>query len=328
MSSLRGARIAGKRCCSAATIAAVSSTDKRRLGQEREIVGIGHRRPPVGVLERLDQGHRAGGHLAERADHLGMAGVADEQDVAAVRDQPLGLAVDLATPAGRSRRHRSARAAAPRPGPTWARRGRKRPPAGRRAPRRAHRRRPRPSPPAGRRRSGCGRSRGGHRRARRSARARARRSGSRGRLRRKSRAGPRSGHGGADVRSCCGRRCKASLAGLEGPSYEDRAAAASRTGQPKDVPDVKFRILALLSLTLLAGCRNARRHRRGGLWRLCGAQRLPDRRNSGRHRRHHLVRRRREQRFARDRRDRGDHRPSRDLPGRRAMTWFRPRPSR
>ena len=77
-----------------ATISAVSSTDKRGLGEEGEIVGIGRQRP-LGVLDRLDQGHRAFGHLAERADHLGMAGMADEQDVAPVLDQPLGLAVDL-----------------------------------------------------------------------------------------------------------------------------------------------------------------------------------------------------------------------------------------
>ena len=50
---------------------------------------------PRDVVERLDQRHRAVGHLAERADHLGVAGVADEQDVPAVGDQPLGLAVDL-----------------------------------------------------------------------------------------------------------------------------------------------------------------------------------------------------------------------------------------
>ena len=49
-----------------------------RLGQERQVVGIGD-------LERgdirlgLDQGHRARRDLAERADDLGMAGVADEQ---------------------------------------------------------------------------------------------------------------------------------------------------------------------------------------------------------------------------------------------------------
>ena len=47
------------------------------------------------VLDGLDQRDRAFGDLAERADHFGMAGMADEQDVAAVVDQPLGLAVDL-----------------------------------------------------------------------------------------------------------------------------------------------------------------------------------------------------------------------------------------
>ena len=48
------------------------------------------------VLDRFDQGHRARGNLAEGADHLRMAGMADEHDVAAGLDQPLGLAVDLA----------------------------------------------------------------------------------------------------------------------------------------------------------------------------------------------------------------------------------------
>ena len=69
MSSLRGARIAGKRAFSAATIAAVSSTDsvvwvrKARLSVVRD-VELGD------VLDRLDQRHRPFGHLAERADHL------------------------------------------------------------------------------------------------------------------------------------------------------------------------------------------------------------------------------------------------------------------
>ena len=39
-------------------------------------------RPPR-VVDRLDQGHRPFGDLAEGADHLGMPGMADEQDVAA-----------------------------------------------------------------------------------------------------------------------------------------------------------------------------------------------------------------------------------------------------
>ena len=94
MSSLRGARIAGKRAFSASTIAAVSSTDsvvwvrKARLAVCRDA-------ERWRVLDRLDEGHRSLGHLAEGADHFGMAGMADEQDVAPVLDQPLGLAMDL-----------------------------------------------------------------------------------------------------------------------------------------------------------------------------------------------------------------------------------------
>ena len=48
------------------------------------------------VGEGLDQSHGPLGRLAEGADHLGMAGMADEKDVAAGLDQPLGLAMDLA----------------------------------------------------------------------------------------------------------------------------------------------------------------------------------------------------------------------------------------
>ena len=47
-------------------------------------------------VDRLDQGHRPVRNLAEGADHLGVAGMADEDDVATGLDQPLGLAVDLA----------------------------------------------------------------------------------------------------------------------------------------------------------------------------------------------------------------------------------------
>ena len=50
---------------------------------------------PLGIGGGLHQRHASFRHLAERADHLRMAGVADEQDVAAVLDMPLGLAVDL-----------------------------------------------------------------------------------------------------------------------------------------------------------------------------------------------------------------------------------------
>ena len=53
------------------------------------------RRERLGVLDRLDQRHRPGGYLTEGADHLGMAGMADEDDVAPRRDQSLRLAMDL-----------------------------------------------------------------------------------------------------------------------------------------------------------------------------------------------------------------------------------------
>ena len=63
--------------------------------------------------------------------------MADEEDVPAVLDQPLGLAVDLGDErAGRVEIVEAARLP-PWPAPPWARRARRRPPARRRAPRRA-----------------------------------------------------------------------------------------------------------------------------------------------------------------------------------------------
>ena len=94
MSSLRGARIAGKRACSASTIAEVSSTEsvvwvrKARLASSGTLIR-------ADVVDRLDEGDRARGHLAEGSDHFGVSGMADEEDVAAVLDQPLRLAMDL-----------------------------------------------------------------------------------------------------------------------------------------------------------------------------------------------------------------------------------------
>jgi len=67
---------------------------QRRLGQKCKVVGV-RNLDLGGILDGLDQGHGAGRHLAEGADHLGMAGVADEQDVAPFLSQPLGLAMDL-----------------------------------------------------------------------------------------------------------------------------------------------------------------------------------------------------------------------------------------
>jgi hypothetical protein len=53
------------------------------------------KRDRLGVGRGLHEGHPPLRHLAEGADHLGMPGMADEQDVAAMLDQPLRLAVDL-----------------------------------------------------------------------------------------------------------------------------------------------------------------------------------------------------------------------------------------
>ena len=58
------------------------------------------------VLDRFDERDRSGRNLAERADHFGMPGMADEQDVPAFLDQPLAPGDGPWTPAGRSRRHK------------------------------------------------------------------------------------------------------------------------------------------------------------------------------------------------------------------------------
>jgi len=67
---------------------------QRGLREEGEVRGVGGGEA-LGILDRLDQRHRAFRDLAERADHLGMPGMADEHDVPPLRDQPLGLAVHL-----------------------------------------------------------------------------------------------------------------------------------------------------------------------------------------------------------------------------------------
>ena len=50
---------------------------------------------PLGLRDVLDQQHGAGGKLAHGADHLGMAGMADQHDGAPGLVMPLGLAMDL-----------------------------------------------------------------------------------------------------------------------------------------------------------------------------------------------------------------------------------------
>ena len=191
MSSLRGTWIEGKRRRRIATISAVSSTDsvvwvrKARLSGSAGAIASAS----AAVSTRRHPPFR---HLAERADHLGMAGMADEQDVAALLDQPLGLAMDLGDErAGgveiveaallRLGRHRLGHAMG----------GEDHRHAVRHLVQLRHE--DRALAPSGcRRRTCCGRSRGGHRRARHSARAPARRCGSRGRRRRRSRAARRS----------------------------------------------------------------------------------------------------------------------------------------
>lgn len=82
--------------------AALQRLDRRRgvvdrqggLGQEGEVVGIG-RGEGLDIGDRLDQRHRALRHLAEGADDFRVPGMADEDDVAAHLDQPLGLAMHL-----------------------------------------------------------------------------------------------------------------------------------------------------------------------------------------------------------------------------------------
>ena len=94
MSSLRGARISGKRALSAPTTAAVSSTESVVWVRKARLAGVGTS-TACGILDRLDEGHRSRRHLPEGADHLRMAGMADEEDVAAFLDQALRLAMNL-----------------------------------------------------------------------------------------------------------------------------------------------------------------------------------------------------------------------------------------
>ena len=94
MSSLRGARMFGE-----ATFSARRSPPCRR---PTSVVWVRKARLAVSGTSRsatsstgLDQAHRAIRNLAESADDLRVAGVADKQDVPALLDKPLGLAVDL-----------------------------------------------------------------------------------------------------------------------------------------------------------------------------------------------------------------------------------------
>ena len=159
--------MSGKRSRSTATISAVSSTDSvvwvmKASGRVRR------HRDRAGLRLVLHQGHGAVRQLAHGADHLRVAGMADQQDVAAAGEVLLGLPVHLADQ--RAGGVEVEQVAARRLGRDRFRHAmggehhrRRRP-----APRPAPRRRRRPGAPGFRPRSGCARSRAGHRPARRS----------------------------------------------------------------------------------------------------------------------------------------------------------------
>ena len=67
---------------------------QRRLGDEGEVVRV-LRREGLGVFRGLDQRHRAGRQLAERADHFRMVRMPDQQDLAAALEMDRRLAVHL-----------------------------------------------------------------------------------------------------------------------------------------------------------------------------------------------------------------------------------------
>ncbi len=67
---------------------------KRGLGDHGELVGIARDESPR-VVCRLDQMHRAFRQLAGGADHLGMAGVPDQENFEALVELALGLDVHL-----------------------------------------------------------------------------------------------------------------------------------------------------------------------------------------------------------------------------------------
>ena len=191
MSSLRGARIAGKRVLNASTIAAVSSTEsvvwvrKARFAVVRQIDG-------GDVIYGFDERHRPGRDLAEGADHFRVARMADEEDVPPFLDQPLRLAMNLRNEwTGRIDIGEAAvlRFGGDRLGNAV--RGEDHWPVVGHFVELVDEHRAQFAS-GDRRRSGCGRSRDGHRPARRIVRARARRSGSPGRPQRRSRAGRRS----------------------------------------------------------------------------------------------------------------------------------------
>ena len=96
----------------------------------------------------------------------------------------------------------------------------------------------------------------------------------------------------------------------------------------KDLPHVKLRLAALLALTLLGACRHTgdlTAENGGGVYAVrstCPIAGIPTGTGDIT-----LFNPPGSTRFAGDRRDCGDHRGARDLPGRGATKWFRPSPS-
>ena len=193
MSSLCGPTMEGKRDLQRLHHVLGVVDGERRLGDEGQVIGIG-RLKPCDVVHGLDQGRRALGQLAHGADDLGMAGMADEDDVAAALVVDLRLAVHLG-------HQRAGGVDGEEVAGVGRRRHRFGDPVGRedhrsvafRAPRRARGRRPRPSASGFPRRICCARSRGAHRPARHGSRAPSRPHRWHGRPRRRSRAGHRAG---------------------------------------------------------------------------------------------------------------------------------------
>ena len=175
MSSLCGPTIAGKRCLQHARRSRRCRRPTAWSASRRRDCRVA-RLESLGVRDSLDQGDRARRQLAHGADHLRMAGMADQHDLAAAPEMDLGLAMHLGDQRTGGVERRTDCAASPRRAPTcgtpWAEKitgaavsGISSSSSTKIAPLRPQARRPR---------SGCARSRGAHRPAGRTSPARAR----------------------------------------------------------------------------------------------------------------------------------------------------------
>ena len=94
MSSLRGARIAGKAGLQCLDHRRGVVDRKRGLRQESD-ARVVRKIESVNVVHGFDQRHRSGRDLPEGADHFRVARVANEEDVPPFLDHPLRLPVHL-----------------------------------------------------------------------------------------------------------------------------------------------------------------------------------------------------------------------------------------